>query len=165
VIAGQTLAQALWRPFEKEFGTFEDDLKRLSKDVREEIKLAGEQAVARDRSYGSRFRTEMRQITTQEQERRLQRDRQRASKCGHTLRVRAILIEYVVAAKTKLLHRLSIYDYISSLKRTRRKRHSTTGSWLSETKAFKDWLEDSKSSTLWLSGIRKNLVMDASHKY
>jgi hypothetical protein len=78
MILGQTLAQAVWRPFEKEFGTFEDDLKKLGKDVREEIKLASEQAAAKDRESGSLFRKEVRQITRQEQERRLQKGRQRA---------------------------------------------------------------------------------------
>jgi hypothetical protein len=57
--------------------------------------------------------------------------------------------------KAKLLDRLSTYDYIASLKRMRRKRYGATGSWLSSTQAFKNWLTDSKSSTLWFSGIGK----------
>jgi hypothetical protein len=87
VTAGPILAQALWRPFEKEFGTFEDDLKRRSEEINQEIKLAGEQAAAREsgaaasyRSSGSLFRTEISQFRKQEHERRLQRDQQRASK-------------------------------------------------------------------------------------
>jgi hypothetical protein len=77
--------QALWRPFEKEFGALEVDLKMRSEEIREEIKLASEQAAARERgvaasyrSAGSLFRREIRQVTTQEHEHRLQRDRQRA---------------------------------------------------------------------------------------
>jgi hypothetical protein len=77
---------------------------------------------------------------------------------------RDILTIYRDAAKAKLLDRLSTYDYISVLKRIRRKRYSTTCSWLSETKAFKDWLEDSKSGILWLSGIRKIPPMNSFHK-
>lgn len=84
---GPTLAKALWRPFEKEFGTLEVDLKTQSEEIKEEIKLAGEQASARERgvaasyrSAGSLFRTEIRQVTKQEHERRLQKDRQRACK-------------------------------------------------------------------------------------
>jgi hypothetical protein len=61
--------------------------------VREEIKLAGEQAAAREREVaarereaaakhrnsGSLFRTEVKQISKEAQERRLRRDQQRAS--------------------------------------------------------------------------------------
>lgn len=54
--------------------------------MREEIKLAGEKAAAREReaaakhrNSGSLFRTEVKQISKEAQERRLQRDRQRAS--------------------------------------------------------------------------------------
>jgi hypothetical protein len=62
------------------------------------------------------------------------------------------------AEKEKLLEKLSSHDYISPLKRMRKKRHGTTSSWLSENEAFKAWLDDTKSSTLWLSGIRRILV-------
>ncbi|KAH8586021.1 ankyrin repeat-containing domain protein [Bisporella sp. PMI_857] len=140
---GPTLAKALWRPFEKEFGAFEDGLRKQNENVREEIKLAGEQAAAREReaaakerNSGSLFRTEVKQISREAQERRLQRDQQRAK-----------------VEREKLLEKLSVYDYIGALKRMRKKRHGTTSSWLSETKAFKDWLKDINSSTLWLSGI------------
>ena len=56
--------------------------------------------------------------------------------------------------RERLLEKLSPHDYNSALKRIRKKRHSTTSSWLAENKAFKDWFEDTKSSTLWLTGIR-----------
>jgi hypothetical protein len=56
--------------------------------------------------------------------------------------------------RERLLEKLSPYNYNSALKRIRKKRHSTTSSWLTENKTFKDWFEDTKSSTLWLTGIR-----------
>jgi len=87
VTTGSALATALWRPFEREFGALEASLKTQSEEIKEEIKLAGEQAAAKERgvtaSYQkaeSLFRTEIRQVTKQEKERRLQRDRQRACK-------------------------------------------------------------------------------------
>ncbi|KAH8592594.1 hypothetical protein B0O99DRAFT_743497 [Bisporella sp. PMI_857] len=140
---GPTLAKALWRPFEKEFEAFEDKLRKQNEDVRKEIKLAGEQAAAREReaaakerSYGSLFRAEVKQISREAQERRLRKDQQRAK-----------------VEKEKLLEKLSVHDYVGALKRIRKKRYCTTSSWLRETKAFKDWLNDTNSSTLWLSGI------------
>ena len=55
--------------------------------------------------------------------------------------------------KETLLRKLSSHDYIGPLKRIRKKRHGTTASWLTETTAFKTWFAETKSSTLWLSGI------------
>ena len=57
------------------------------------------------------------------------------------------------AEKADLLGKLSQHDYLSPLRRIRKKRYSETSSWLSQTNAFKSWLADSKSSILWLSGI------------
>jgi hypothetical protein len=42
---------------------------------------------------------------------------------------------------------------MGTLKRIRKKRHGTTGTWLCSAPAFNDWLVDSKSGVLWLSGI------------
>lgn len=74
------LTQALWRPFEKEFGKFESDLGLRSEEVKEEIKLAGYIATVSYQKSGSRFRKEARGITKQDRERRLQKDLQRAGK-------------------------------------------------------------------------------------
>ena len=60
-----------------------------------------------------------------------------------------------------LLDMLSSYDYLGALRRIRKKRYGQTSSWLSESKVFKDWLEDANSSTLWLSGIRKIISSSA----
>jgi len=76
----------LWRPFEKEFGVLEDKIQKQNEEVREEVRLAGEQAAAREREAaakhrysGSVFRTEVKQLSKETQERRLQRDQQKAS--------------------------------------------------------------------------------------
>ncbi len=86
VLVGPTLAKALWRPFEKEFGAFEDKLRKLNEDVREEIRLAGEQAAAREREAaakhresGSIFQNKFTRTSKEARERRLLRDQQRAS--------------------------------------------------------------------------------------
>jgi len=88
-----TLAKALWRPFEKEFGTFEDELRKQNEYVKADIKLAGEQAAARERQAAARereaaarhrssvslFRKEAKQVSKVKQERKLWRDQQRAT--------------------------------------------------------------------------------------
>ncbi len=51
----------LWQPFEVEFAAFETDLKRLNREVNEEIRLASEQAAAKYRDGGIRFRESMMQ--------------------------------------------------------------------------------------------------------
>ncbi len=51
------------------------------------------------------------------------------------------------------MDKLSFHDYIGPLKRIRKKRYRTTSSWITENEYFKDWLNDNKSGTLWLSGI------------
>ena len=133
----------------------------------EEIRLAGEQAAAREReaatrereaaakhrNSGSLFRAKVKQMSKEAQERRLRRDQQRASEQSPLIRF-AILIVCTEAEREKLLEKLSLHDYIGALKRIRKKRHGTTSSWLTENKTFKDWVEDTNSSTLWLSGIR-----------
>lgn len=56
--------------------------------------------------------------------------------------------------RRKLLSKVSSYDHISALKRIRKKRHSTTSSWFTKSREFKNWFEDSKTSILLLTGIR-----------
>jgi hypothetical protein len=40
---------ALWKPFEAEFGSFQNELQRQNEDVREEINLASRQAAHQER--------------------------------------------------------------------------------------------------------------------
>jgi hypothetical protein len=94
VFAGRTLSTALWRPFEKEFGPFEDELRKRSKDIKEEISLAATQAAVREqelqalerraakehRVFGSVFQSKMEQTSGEARDWRLRVDEQRASK-------------------------------------------------------------------------------------
>jgi hypothetical protein len=59
-----------------------------------------------------------------------------------------------VIAKVKLVERLSTYDHIAALKRLRKKRYGSTGSWLYQTDEFSAWLSEKHSSLLCLTGIR-----------
>lgn len=84
---GATLTQALWRPFEKEFGPFESELRKRSKVVKDEIKLAGAIAAANERTsqaeerkHASMFRKEAKKDRQEARNRALQYEEQKISK-------------------------------------------------------------------------------------
>lgn len=78
---GSSLVQALWKPFEKEFKDFGDELRERRKAVAAEIQLASEVAAAKERDSaleyrksGSVFRSEFKRAEKQLQEWRLWRE-------------------------------------------------------------------------------------------
>lgn len=100
-----------------------------------------------------------RKATKDAHERRLLKDQHNASKQSSTIVICVyIIIVKIGVERKKLLDKLSSHDYWGAMRRIRKKRHGQTSSWLSRSEAFKDWLEDAKSSTLWLSGIRKIIL-------
>lgn len=143
-------AKSVWKSFEHEFGPFEDELQRQSKDVQEEIGLASEKAAARERqlqiierktqsqhrTLGRLFHDRFDRVSEEERNWKLDYDDQKKR-----------------ARKQFLLDKLSTYGYISALKQLRKKRYGTTSKWLKETPEYKSWLNESKSSFFWLSGI------------
>ncbi|EPE29754.1 hypothetical protein GLAREA_00914 [Glarea lozoyensis ATCC 20868] len=145
---GTTLTRAVWKPFEKEFAVFECDLKKQGAELKEEITLAAEQAASRERAFGRSFRTEIRKVNQAKTERQLKKDRARS-----------------LAVKAKLLERLPAYDYVGSLKRMRKKRYGSTGSWLYNTKDFNAWITEDCSSLFCFTGILgsgKSIVTSAT---
>lgn len=78
------LAQALWRPYEKEFGDFESTLRKQNEEVIAEIYLAGQHAADRERKAAAEHRRNeiifRGKATKDAQERRLWKDRQKAGK-------------------------------------------------------------------------------------
>ncbi|EHL03534.1 hypothetical protein M7I_0174 [Glarea lozoyensis 74030] len=95
-----------------------------------------EQAASRERAFGRSFRTEIRKVNQAKTERQLKKDRARS-----------------LAVKAKLLERLPAYDYVGSLKRMRKKRYGSTGSWLYNTKDFNAWITEDCSSLFCFTGI------------
>ncbi len=82
---GSTLAKAVFRPFEKEFGEFETQLRLQNEEIKEEIFLAAEQAAAKERedagkyrTSGLLFRSEVKQLCREARDRTLRKDQQRA---------------------------------------------------------------------------------------
>lgn len=125
-------------------------MQRQSKDVQEEIGLASEKAAARERQL------QIIERKTQSQHRTLGRlfhdrfDRVSEEERNWKLHYED---QKKRARKQFLLDSLSTYGYISALKQLRKKRYGTTSKWLKETPEYRLWLNESKSSFFWLSGI------------
>ena len=144
------LAKAFWMPFDREFGDYASEMQRQSKEIKEEIRLASEQAANRERqlqiaerksaadfrTFGRLLHNKTDQLSKEDRAWRTQ-IQERESKAG----------------KQNLLDRLSTYDYIAPLKRERKKRYSTTSQWLSKTDEYDKWLNASEPCCFWLSGI------------
>lgn len=83
-IEGTTLAQALWRPYEKEFGDFESTLRTQNDEVEAEIHLASEQAADMERKAAAEYRRieiiSRSKAIKDAHERRLLKDQRNASK-------------------------------------------------------------------------------------
>ena len=142
--------KALWMPFDREFGEYVTRLEQHSKEVGEEIRLASEQAANRERqlqmterkdaakarNFGKLLYSQVSSISAEDRAWRAQRQLRESH-----------------ARKGGLLDTLSTHDYVASLKRERKKRYGTTGLWLSKSKAYQDWLNNSNPAFFWLSGI------------
>lgn len=83
----QQFTMALWRPFETEFGSFEEELRRQSEEVKDEISLASRQAVDRERQLqvaerkkSSRYRKQGNLHRLEERKWRLQVGQRESSK-------------------------------------------------------------------------------------
>ncbi|KAH7010053.1 hypothetical protein EDB80DRAFT_714408 [Ilyonectria destructans] len=142
------LLKALWESFEQEFKPDVDAIQRLSKDVRDELGLAKAQADRQDqqlqdieRKEAAGGRWELNKFFKRADDKldklsgHLQRDERRARK-----------------RRQELLESLSTHDYLTPLKRNRRKRHSDTGKWLFQTPEFDRWINGTGSPILWCSG-------------
>ena len=142
------LAKSLWLPFERDSEGFTSELQRQSKEIKEEIRLASEQAADRERKLqiaerksAADFRNKLlhRKPDPLSREDRAWRDqiRERESK----------------ARKQSLLDRLSTHDHVAPFKRARKKRYGSTGLWLGATDEYNRWLHSDEASNFWLSGI------------
>ena len=116
-------------PFDREFEEVATELLGQNKEVKEEIRLASEQAAHREQQL---------QVAVRKQD--------RAWKAQ-------IQLPEVQARKQNMLNRLSTHDYVAPLKRERKKRYGSASHWISATKEYDEWLRDNSSAKFWLSGI------------
>ncbi|OAP57751.1 hypothetical protein AYL99_08489 [Fonsecaea erecta] len=128
-----TMAQisaAILNPFNSEFGPLELDLSTTAETIREEASLAFQQELTLDKREASSFRAWL---------------LSKASKKTEQARVfRAH------QAKFQLLNSCSTYDHEAAWKRARKVGESSR---LFDQAAYRDWLQSTVSSVLWVTGI------------
>ncbi|PHH92270.1 hypothetical protein CDD83_8195 [Cordyceps sp. RAO-2017] len=145
----QNLLNALWRSFDAEFKDQADAIQRCGVEVKEEIVLAKAQADHREQalqqkerqlSFKAREMLERFMSSTQDgmsafKARQLQSDLRRTRE-----------------RRQLLLERLSRHDFLSPFKQACKKRHSSTGEWITSTSQFVRWTESSEPSLIWCFG-------------
>ena len=160
------LAKSFWNPFETEFECYATDLRRLNEEVKEEIRLASYQAAEQDqrlqvlerqvatshRRLGRLHHEKFDRVSREDQEWKIKALERESSKLKWFSTNIASNPRCVGTRKQLLLDKLSMYDYVASLKRERKKRYGSTSRWLSKTPEYNAWLLDN-SSCFWLSGI------------
>ncbi|KAH0562468.1 hypothetical protein GP486_002842 [Trichoglossum hirsutum] len=136
------LTMALWRPFEAEFGSFQEKLQEQNEEVKKEISLASKQATERERQLQIAERKKSSWYRKKEDLHRLEETQWRLQADRRKSRLR----------RQELLEKLSDYNYMSSFKQARKKRHWTTSTWLLDTDDYRDWLAG-ELSLFWCSGL------------
>ncbi|MCJ1428875.1 hypothetical protein MMC29_006786 [Sticta canariensis] len=123
------LSSSMLKPFESEFGKFQQDLKSLASAIREEVSLASNQEQQNEVQEMSRFRKNFADTSSQElQEVRTWRRRK---------------------AELRLLNACSTYNHENAWKQAR-KRGNTN--WICHDDGYKQWKQGTASSTLWCTG-------------
>ena len=120
------LSSSILKPFESVFGTFQRDLEDLASTIRDEVLLASNQAQIIEAKERSRFRV-------------LASTR----KIGDSKKKR-------MKAELQFLNACSVYDHEQSWKQAR-KRGNTN--WICHDAGYKEWKQETISSTLWCTGI------------
>ncbi|KAI9786684.1 MAG: hypothetical protein M1839_006235 [Geoglossum umbratile] len=138
----QQFTIALWRPFETEFGSLETELQRQSKEVKEEMSLASKQAAEYERQLQIAERRKSSQF-------RKQAHLQHLEECKWRLQIDQSKSR---SRRNRLLKKLSNYNYMSSFKSARKKRHWATTLWLPDTDEYRNWL-GSELPLFWCSGL------------
>ena len=141
--------KAFWTPVKKDFVDYAALIQRRHRDVKDELVVASDQAVQRDRQLQLAEQQKADEASKYPRILRLKFDRlvdeDRAWK-------RQVQIRDGRIRKEKLLDRLSNYDYRSPFIRERKKRYGSTAIWLSKSRQFQDWMADTEPSVFWLSG-------------
>lgn len=134
------IASALRKPFDDEFGTFQKDLVRIGKAVKEEVSLASKQQqnldsieAAHERKENSLFRATGAIFRREASNELVQAKKWREAR-----------------AKSRFLNPLSTYNFEATLNQARKKGAST---WIFGLEEYQQWVSSKSSSTLLCSGI------------
>ncbi|KAJ9664651.1 hypothetical protein H2201_005165 [Coniosporium apollinis] len=143
------VVNALWRSFQTEFEPYEAEVKRCSKEVKEEIYLANAQAAHQDQQL-----VRLEQEAASKHRRAADLFFQGAGKENDESRRWRVQRDERKSRKHRqqLLDSLSTYDYLAAFKQARKKRHGNTTQWLTRTSEMDRWLNDPGCPVFWCSG-------------
>jgi hypothetical protein len=127
------LSSSVLKPFQPEFGHFENDLGKLANTIREEASLASKQAQSNEIEENSRFRALAVKFSDKVAQ-ELQEARRLKSR----------------KAKSQFLNACSTYNHQTAWKQARK---AGTTSWIYNKEEYKQWVQEPASSTLWCTGI------------
>lgn len=143
---------SFWQSFEEEFQPDIDDIRRCNEQVKKELFAAktlaeyqDQQLQMKSRKYSSGSKWKLNGLLSRENDREyvgsweMLRDERQANE-----------------KRQQLLNSLSTHDYLTPLKQSRRKRHSSTAQWLFPTNEFHLWANGTGSPLLWCSGKSKH---------
>lgn len=119
------LSASVRKPFQSDFGHFQQDLDMLANSIREEASLASKQAQQQEAKENSKHRTLAARSSQQHVEWRRQK----------------ILLKFLDACST--------YDHRTAWKQVRKNGHT---SWLYHENVYKSWKQGTSSSTFWCTG-------------
>ena len=140
--------KSLWKDFN---GEFEETLNRFRNHVKNVEKEAGISNLIESSSERALARGE-RALAHGD---RAEKERQRKSNLSSPPRWLKIIDVLVVTKRDQLLSQLSPLRYADKHIKERKRRHPGTGSWLTKTDEFKEWMTGDRSACLWCYGIRK----------
>ena len=127
------LSSSVLKPFQSEFGHFENDLARLATTIREEASLASKQAQSDEIKESSRFRALAVKFSDKAAQ-ELQEVRRLKSR----------------KAKSQFLDGCSTYNHQTAWKQARK---AGTTSWIYQKEEYKQWRQEAASNILWCTGI------------
>ena len=127
------LSSSILKPFEPEFGRFQQDLENLAGAIREEASLASNQAQQDEAAAMSRFRATAKKFSDTST-----RDLVEARKWKRK------------KAELLFLNACSVYDHEKSWKQARKQGNTN---WICHDEGYKQWKHEEASGTLWCTGI------------
>ena len=133
--------------FKSHFGSYEEEIKKLTRVVQDEASLASQQAQRMENELQMRERAEQsrsRQVVT-----RLQDSFHRRDKETYTWRLE-IDRRKLEREKLEALDSISCYDYQSAYRRLRRVHVPGTSHWICRDSQFREW-ETGSGQRLWLT--------------
>ena len=142
------LSKALLVSFRAEFRLYEEEITRLSQEVRDEASLASKQAQKEENELQARERSDARRY--REIVFRFRDDYQKSTEEGKNRRLE-INRRKLEKMRLEALDALSTYDFQKTYRQIRRECIPGTSTWICENPEFHAWMSGTLK-TLWFTG-------------